>query len=76
MRQSIALRIEDVSPIVHLLCHLEVKELRPVENDPYERCVGAFLDHCDDNADNVLSLDEWCDCFAWVGRGRSRFRHI
>ena len=50
---------------------LTVRELRPVENDPYERCVGAFLDHCDDNADNALSLDEWCDCFAWTDDGMS-----
>lgn len=46
---------------------LTVDELNSVENDPYERCVGAFLDQCDDNGDSALSLDEWCDCFAWAG---------
>lgn len=45
---------------------LQVEEMNSIENDPYERCIGAFLDRCDDDGDNALSINEWCDCFQWA----------
>lgn len=44
---------------------LTMDELRSLEGDEYEHCVKPFLDRCDDNADDTLSIDEWCDCFAF-----------
>lgn len=49
---------------------LNVEELYSVEHDQYEPCIKPFLDRCDVNADDFISLDEWCDCFQWAGHER------
>uniref|UniRef100_A0A915HNE3 Thyroglobulin type-1 domain-containing protein n=1 Tax=Romanomermis culicivorax TaxID=13658 RepID=A0A915HNE3_ROMCU len=45
---------------------LSVDELYSIDNDPHEKCVKSFLDRCDINHDDHLSLNEWCDCFHWA----------
>ncbi|VDN18993.1 unnamed protein product [Gongylonema pulchrum] len=47
---------------------LTLKELAPLESDSNEKCLRAFLDRCDTEPgnDNVITLDEWCDCFEWA----------
>jgi sparc/osteonectin/cwcv/kazal-like domain-containing proteoglycan (testican) len=45
-------------------------ELSSVENDAREKCLKAFLDRCDDDGDDELNADEWCDCFQFSGRER------
>jgi sparc/osteonectin/cwcv/kazal-like domain-containing proteoglycan (testican) len=49
---------------------LTVEELGPLEGDEYEGCIKPFLDRCDINVDDLLSLDEWCDCFEWADHDR------
>jgi len=45
---------------------LSTDELRTLESDKHEHCIKPFLDRCDDDFDDAISLDEWCDCFAWA----------
>lgn len=45
---------------------LSTEELRPLDEDKNEKCLAPFLDRCDDDADDAVTLDEWCDCFAWA----------
>ncbi|KFD47594.1 hypothetical protein M513_11513 [Trichuris suis] len=52
--------------------HLEHDELYTLDHEKYKNCIHHFLDQCDLNQDAQLSLDEWCDCFEWAGRGRKR----
>lgn len=43
---------------------LSVHELQTLEDDRYEHCIKPFLDRCDvGQVDDVLTVDEWCDCF-------------
>ncbi|VIO99194.1 Thyroglobulin type-1 repeat family protein [Brugia malayi] len=51
---------------------LSIKELIPLETDLNEKCLKAYIDRCDTEPgnDNVITLDEWCDCFAWADNDR------
>uniref|UniRef100_F1L7N3 Testican-3 n=1 Tax=Ascaris suum TaxID=6253 RepID=F1L7N3_ASCSU len=51
---------------------LSVKELAPLESDANEKCLKAFIDRCDTDPgnDDVITLEEWCDCFAWADDDR------
>jgi len=49
---------------------LSVDELNSLDHDPYEKCIKPFLDRCDINADDLVSVNEWCDCFQWSGQER------
>ncbi|VDM39398.1 unnamed protein product [Toxocara canis] len=51
---------------------LSVKELAPLESDAKEKCLKAFIDRCDTDPgnDDVITLEEWCDCFAWADDNR------
>jgi len=42
---------------------LDADELYALTYDQYEPCIKPFLDRCDKNLDNRLSIHEWCLCF-------------
>lgn len=44
-------------------------ELWTLEHDRYEPCLQPLIDRCDSDADQHISMDEWCDCFQYAGRG-------
>lgn len=56
--------------------NLDEDELNSVENDPYEICLRPFLDRCDQDANDMINLDEWCDCFTYAGKGKLREIYI
>jgi hypothetical protein len=45
---------------------LSIDELHHLEADQWEPCIKAFLDRCDVHPDDLISVDEWCDCFQWA----------
>ncbi|VDP09159.1 unnamed protein product [Soboliphyme baturini] len=50
---------------------ITLEELSKLERRGSKDCIEPFLDRCDLNNDQKLSLDEWCDCFKWAGKGRA-----
>jgi len=49
---------------------LTPQELWSIEHDQYEPCLRQFIDRCDQNADQDISADEWCDCFQYADHAR------
>jgi len=49
---------------------LSPQELWSIEHDQYEPCLRQVIDRCDQNADQDINVDEWCDCFQYSGHER------